>query len=116
VVASIDTYLRYADAVGLRVWFPPTMGEGSAEAKKENWLRSGHVTPPAAVRPGFGVTHGYGEIRLQPARMNGRRTTQSRVLPFFVCFRPSARKNLSAFAGRDYRSRQSPRARCRCES
>lgn len=35
VVASIDTYLRYADAVGLTgLVSRPTMGEGSAEGEK----------------------------------------------------------------------------------
>ena len=62
VVASIDTYLKYADAVGLTgLVSRPTLAEGALKAKKENWVRSGHVHPA-----GGGKAWTWGHAWLRP--------------------------------------------------
>ena len=71
VVASIDTYLKYADAVGLTgLVSRPTLGEGGVKVEKKNWLRSGPVRHASRVsqrRPvGGGKAWSWGHAWLRP--------------------------------------------------
>ena len=62
VVASIDTYLKYADAVGLTgLVSRPTLGEGAAEGEEGDWVRSGHANPAAG-----GKAWTWGHVWLRP--------------------------------------------------
>lgn len=51
VVASIDTYLKYADAVGLTgLVSRPTLGEGGAEGEEQGELSEVRPRTPRAPR------------------------------------------------------------------
>src|SRR5579859_1545210 len=54
VVASIDTYLKYADAVGLTgLVSRPTLGKVELKAKRANWWKFGRVLRDGGGNRGY---------------------------------------------------------------